>query len=164
MLAFLACLVDIAALLWEMQNNSRIYPAPAGEPMSTQFKVSVEGENVPVYLARVVSLSAEKRVTQRGTPDTTDVGFASFDINGKVQITLDCSQEVHSAKLLPTARGITPAIAGHQVTFAVDKPGQFVLDINGDWLNSLHLFVNPFEADAPKPGDPNVIYFGRGGA
>ena len=36
------------------------------------------------------------------------------------------------------------------------------VEINGEWVRSLHLFINPPEVNAPRPDDPNVIYFGPG--
>jgi polygalacturonase len=36
------------------------------------------------------------------------------------------------------------------------------IEVNGNWVGALHLFANPPEAQAPRPDDPNVIYFGPG--
>lgn len=161
----------ILGLLWApttllAANDAKMpnHVSPPTEPLSTQFKVSVDGKDVPVYLARVVALSPERRgpVHAWDLKDTTQVGFASIDISGKVQISVLCHDAVKSAKVLPSAADITPTISGRQVRFGVSKPGQLTLETNGDWLHSLHLFVNPIETDIPKPNDPNVIYFAPG--
>ncbi|HEY1685046.1 MAG TPA: glycosyl hydrolase family 28 protein [Tepidisphaeraceae bacterium] len=163
--------ISILCVFWALtpafgvdDKNLQVRRAPTGEPLSAQFKVSVDGKSVPVYLARVVALSAERRgpVHAWDLKDTTEVGFASIDIAAKVEVAIDCPDEVKSAKVLPSVRGIVPAISGKRITFAVSQPGELVVDVNGDWLHSLHLFVNPIEKDVPKQGDPNVIYFGPG--
>jgi polygalacturonase len=69
---------------------------------------------------------------------------------------------VRSAKVLPTAAGITPVFYGQTITIRIKNPANLTLEVNGDTCHSLHLFVNPFETNVPKDGDANVIYFGPG--
>ena len=69
---------------------------------------------------------------------------------------------VHHAKILPSASGIVPVVHGNRVTFTITQPLPLTLEINGDWVGSLHLFANPLEIDPPRPDDPNVIYYGPG--
>jgi hypothetical protein len=63
---------------------------------------------------------------------------------------------------LPSSSGIVPQASGNKLTFSVGKPARLTVEVNGDWVNSLHLFVNPPETTIPKADDPNVIYFGPG--
>jgi hypothetical protein len=149
------------------QAEVRACPAPAGEPLSAQFKVSVEQTDVPVYLARIMGVSALERKTMgvtkiEDTSTASFASFASFDMDGTVKVTVTCNKPVTGAKLLPTASGVTPEFLGNTVTFTVTKPSQLTLEVNGNWVNSLHLFANPMETDIPNPNDPNVIYFGPG--
>ena len=138
--------------------------APATEPLSTQFQVSVDGKPVPVYLARVCDLTAEQRrplgLMQRA--NTGETSFTSFDLAAPEKVTITCVDPAQSATVLPVSRGITPTISGHTITFTVTRPGALVVDVNGDWVRSLQLFANPPEQNVPSPGDPNVIYFGPG--
>ncbi len=100
-----------------------------------------------------------------GTPElnqTATTSFASFDLNHATKVSVLCSDEIKDIKVLPTSRGITTEFSGRTVSFTVDKPGVLTLEVNGNWIKSLHLFVNPVEADAPNPNDPHVIYFGPG--
>ena len=53
---------------------ARVYPAPAGEPLSSRFTVKVEDSSAPVYLARVVALTPEQREKVRGAVDLADTG------------------------------------------------------------------------------------------
>ena len=137
---------------------------PETEPLSTQFTVSVEASNLPVYLARIVSLSADQRKPM-GAPmknQTTTTSFASFDLSHPTKVTVLCADDVNEVKLLPSSRGIKTELSGKSVSFTVDKPGPLTLEVNGNWINSLHLFVNPVETDVPNPNAPQVIYFGPG--
>jgi hypothetical protein len=69
---------------------------------------------------------------------------------------------VKSVKVLPSTWGLQPEVSGKTFTFTVDKPGQLTVEVNGDWIRPLHLFVDPMEKDLPDPKDPKVIYFGPG--
>jgi hypothetical protein len=42
-------------------HNVRVYPMPPCEPLSHDFTVSAGNKSVPVYLARVCSLTSEER-------------------------------------------------------------------------------------------------------
>lgn len=146
------------------ERHARAYPAPEGEPLSAQFKVRAEQASVPVYLARISSLSPETR-RSLGPPtedQTTTTSFASFDLDGAAKVLVTCAEEVQSVKVLPAARGIRPEIAGTTVAFTVDQPGPLTIEVNGDWVRPLHLFVDPWEKEIPDAKDPKVIYFGPG--
>jgi len=140
-------------------------PAPAGEPLSTEFTVQVEKTPVAVYPARVCSMTPEQRQklsTQASIAQTALTSFASFDFTGTVQVTVSAQEPVTAVTVLPLSAGIHPVITGNTVTFPLSHPGQFTVEINGHWIDSLHLFANPVETNVPDPHDPNVIYFGPG--
>jgi hypothetical protein len=133
--------------------------APAGEHISQRFKVAANGENAPAYTAHVLCIS---QVSPEQRLDG-EAAFASFDMGRQsVSVVVTCTDPIQSAKLLPLSYGLHPKISGSTVTFTVKKPGQVTLEVNGDWNNSLHIFANPNEADAPVPDDSNVIYYGPG--
>ena len=139
--------------------------APRQEPFSPQFKVNVGGTEVPVYLARVTNLSIEERQKQAGPPTidhTAQASFASFDLAGSTEVTVTCHDAVQSAVILPKSSGLTPVVAGTKVTFTVTKPGALTLEVNGEWIKSLEIFVDPPEAAEPNSDDPNVIFYGPG--
>jgi hypothetical protein len=139
-------------------------PAAKGEPLSTQFKVRAGQVDVPVYLARICSLSAEER-RRLGPPkeeETTTTSFASFELKGQASVSVTCMEDAKNVQVLPTMRAIKAQIKGKTFTFTVDQPGPLTIEVNGDWIHALHLFVNPNEKDAPDPKDPKVIYFGPG--
>jgi hypothetical protein len=145
--------------------NMRIFPAPKGEPLSSDFTVTADGKNVPVYLATVATADPARRVKIFVPHDTSyadHTSFATFDAAGDVTVTVTCPQPIQSAKISPVASGITPVISGNQLTFTISKPRQLALEINGDWVHALQVFANPLESDVPRPDDPNVIYYGPG--
>src|SRR5271169_405748 len=107
----------------------RVYPAPAGEPLSSRFTVTVDKQNVPVYVAKstVIAALAQPGVTQSG-----EAAFASFDIDGRVAVTITLAAAVHTAKILPSSGGIVPVVSGNRVSFAITSPAQLTVEINGD--------------------------------
>jgi Glycosyl hydrolases family 28 len=150
-----------------LAGSVRIYPAPEGEELSKDFSVKVEGKDTPVYQAKVAPANPALRwKAMDDKAHSADyferAAFAYFDMQGPVAITVSCPELIQSVKVLPSALKITPAFGGKSLTFHLAEPRHLTLELNGSWVGALHLFANPPEADAPKPGDPNVIYFGPG--
>ncbi len=145
-----------------------VYNAPSEESLNTKYKVSVDGLQVPVYNARVGCEDRTKRhramdVLAESSSLYDIAGFAYFDLKrGPVTVTVTVNENIREAKILPSSYGITPLIEGNTLTFQADRPYNLTVDINGDYVRSLHIFVNEEETDAPDPEDPNVIYFGPG--
>jgi hypothetical protein len=145
----------------------RVYPAPAGEPLSRDFVVTADGADVPVYLAKVAAADDARRWKEMDdaahSEDLADhASFAPFDMTGPVTIKIVCPEAVHAARVLPTSYHIEPTIQGSTLTFTIAEPRNLTVEVNGDWIHSLHLFASPIEADAPRADDPNVFYFGPG--
>ena len=140
-------------------ESVRVYSAPAGEPLATNFSVTVGQQSAPVYLAQVGTIDPAKK-SSGFIPYPT--AFASFDLEGSITVSVTCPEVINGAKILPSSSGVTPTLSAHTLTFTVSQPGQLEIEVNGDWMHSLQLFVNPIEKDAPRPDDPNVIYFGPG--
>jgi hypothetical protein len=145
----------------------QLYPAPSGEPLSRDFTVAVDHAVVPVYLAKVAP--GDDAARWKAMDDAAHSGdyadhasFASFDIVGPVSILITCPSHVDSVKVLPTSAHIQATIRGTSVSLNLAEPRNLTIEVNGDWIHSLHLFANPVETDAPKPDDPNVMYFGPG--
>ena len=164
-LIFDACLLAGSGLI--AAPLVQAHTAPDGEPLSTRFTVTAENQNVPVYVAKVAPEDRAlrfKSVDDVATSGTyfEKAGFASFDCRGEVNVTVTCPEPVTRAKILPSRSGIVPAVSGNRVSFKVPAPCLLTLEINGDWVHSLHLFANDPENNLPQPGDPDVIYFGPG--
>jgi len=144
-----------------------VYPAPAGEELSKDFAMRVEGQEVPVYAAKVAPAEPARRWKamddKAKSADYFDrASFAYFDMQGPVKIVVTCPEAVASAKVLPASFQIRPTVEGKQIALSLNEPRHLAIEINGNWTGALHLFANPPETDRPSPKDPNVVYFGPG--
>lgn len=145
----------------------RVDPAPAGEELSKDYAVRVESQEVPVYVAKVAP--AEPALRWKAMDDKTNsadyfqtASFAYFDMQGTVTVTVTCPETIQSAKVLPSSLNLIPVIEGKSFRLTLTEPKPVTIEVNGNWVGALHLFANPPETNAPKPGDPNVLYFGPG--
>ena len=82
-------------------------------------------------------------------------------MSGPVTVEVIPKRTFKSVAVRPSSRGIQPAVQGQRITFQLSRPGQLTVELDGPH-HALHLFADPPEAEAPKPGDPNVLYFGPG--
>ena len=142
-------------------------PAPVGEELSKDYAVRVEGQEVPVYVAKVAPV--EPALRWKAMDDKTNsanyfqtASFAYFDMQGTVTVTITCPETIRSAKVLPSSLNLTPVVQGKSLRLTFTEPKPVTIEVNGNWVGALHLFANPPETNAPKPGDPNVLYFGPG--
>ncbi|GAP69298.1 glycosyl hydrolases family 28 [Bacteroidales bacterium 6E] len=168
---YLFFLLSIFCVAFSSCNYSKrdvvVYNAPEGEALNDKYKVAVNGIDIPVYNVRICTedIQGRHRAGRVAFADSAfDItGFAYFDlIKGPVKISVTVDDLIATAKILPSSFGIIPTIKGKTLTFEVTKPQNITVEINGDHIRSLHLFVNPEETDIPDPNDPNVIYFGPG--
>jgi len=141
-----------------------IAPAPAGEQLSNDFEVSVEGQAVPVYRCRVsaVPLNQVWPGYQRPLDQTELASFASWDMVGGAEVKVRSRLlPIQTVAVRPSSLKIKPAVNGDTITFRLPRPCFTTVEINGAH-QALHLFANPPEMDAPQPTDPGVRYFGPG--
>ena len=129
------------------QADVVVYPAPEGAPLVDQYRVTVNGQSVPVYL---------------GSPKRF-YGFCQFDISENVNVQVSTSFRLASPRLIPERVGVKPSVEGDTVRFTLQSPCQITLLPDGASPdNALHLFANPPEQASPRPGDPGVIFLGPG--
>ena len=161
------CVLVVGSLLPAASGTVRSYPAPAGEELSKDYTVKVEGREVPVYVAKVAPADPARRWQAmddkaRSADFFEKASFAYFDMDGPVTVTVSCPGAIRSAKILPSSLNIIPTVQGTSLSLTMTNPKPLTLEINGTWVGALHLFANPLESDVPRPGDPNVLYFGPG--
>ncbi len=139
------------------------WPAPAEEKLYEDYSVRVNGHAVPVYSCRVSAMPFNQVWPgyQRPIDQTELSGFAYWSMSGPVSVEVLSKRPFKLVAVRPSSRGIRPAIKGQRITFQLSSPGQFTVELDGTH-HALHLFADPPEADAPKLGDPNVLYFGAG--
>ena len=143
------------------------YPPPRGEVLSNQYLILVAGHIIPVYLAKIGCADDKQRFKAVDdllhSAEYFDIAsFAYFDLKGSVKVSISISDTVKTLKILPSGSvaGIVKHL--HSVSFTVNKPNNLTIEINGEWVKSLHLFVDPLDKDIPNPKDTNVIFYGPG--
>lgn len=123
------------------------YPAPRGIAPSADYQVQVNDQPVFVYTANVL----------HGGP----ASFAYFDFAGRVTVKVTVQRPAPSPVVRPLSAGIKPKVDGQTLSFTLERPANLSIEPDGP-SRPLLLFANPPEQDPPKPGDPNVLYFGPG--
>ena len=121
-----------------------IGPAAAGEELSRDYTVTVEGKPVPVYTVKVAPADPARRwkamddkVHSAEFFDTA--AFASFDMKEPVKLTVTCTKPITAAKILPASFQIVPLIEGKQLTLTLDRPRPVTIEVNGNWVGAARL-------------------------
>jgi hypothetical protein len=134
------------------------YAAPAGETLSTVYKVEAGGQKVDVYAARVLDPPFAGKEYDYGGP----YSFANFDMAGPVVVRVTSERSLRDTVIRPeSARVRMSVVDDHTLSLTLDRPCKFSVEPDGK-KGPLLLFANPLETEAPKQGDPNVVYFGPG--
>ncbi|MEN6334260.1 MAG: glycosyl hydrolase family 28 protein [Phycisphaerales bacterium] len=157
-------LLFAAAAGLAQENIGRI---PAGEERSSDYAVQVNDTDIPLYTVKVAP--ADPALRWKAMDDKVNsaqyfekASFGYFDMRGPATVSVTWPQTITSAKVLPSSLKIVPAVEGRRLTFSLAEPKPITVEINGNWVGALHLFANPPEGPAPRPDDPNVVYFGPG--
>ena len=147
-----------------MSSNIITWPAPADEAPSPDYTLQVEGLPVFVYQARVREdiLQNDGLWTHQPNCPAERTAFAVFDIGGEVTVVIRPTRPFRTATVLPVRAGIAAEVAEGAIRFTLREPRHLTVILDGRNEQPLHLFIAKPEADAPRPGDPNVIYFGPG--
>lgn len=143
---------------WASEPKVVVYPAPAGETLSTDYQVQVEGLKVDVYNARTLDPPFAGKQWDYGGP----YSFANFDLSGPITVRITSKRSLRDLVVRPQSAGITLTIVDdHTMTLTLDRPRKLSIEPNGR-SGPLLLFANPLEADIPKADDEGVVYFGPG--
>jgi len=144
-------------------SKTILYPAPAQEQQSPDFKILVANKPIFVYQARVSKYPINQAWPgyQRPMSQTEMASFAYFDFKGDIDIEIISNQPIKTLDIRPKQFGIVPFVSGNSIKFSLSKPMQFVVEVNG-YHNALHVFANPVEKFNINKDDPKVHYFGPG--
>ncbi|HPC96964.1 MAG TPA: glycosyl hydrolase family 28 protein [Sedimentisphaerales bacterium] len=138
--------------------NIVVYPAPAGETLSTDYEVQAEGWKVDVYSARVLDPPFAGKEWDYGGP----YSFANFDMSGPVAVRITSPRSLRNVVIRPQSSGVQPTIVDdHTITLTLERPCKLSIEPDGR-RGPLLLFANPPETNAPRAGDEGVVYFGPG--
>jgi hypothetical protein len=134
------------------------YPAPAGDFLSSDYSVQAGGRKVDVYGARVLDAPFAGKEYDYGGP----YSFANFDMSGPVAVRVTSERPLGNTVIRPASAGVRMTVVDeHTLDLAMDRPCKISVEPDGK-KSPLLLFANPLETNAPKAGDPNVVYFGPG--
>jgi len=134
------------------------YSAPAGETLSTDYRVEAAEQKVDVYAARVLDPPFAGKEYDYGGP----YSFANFDTSGPVAVRITSPRSLRNTVIRPASAGVRMTVEDeHTLILALDRPCKISVEPEGR-KGPLLLFANPLETNPPKEGDPNVVYFGPG--
>lgn len=134
------------------------HPFVAGEALSKEYSITVNGKIVPVCIARVDELYRQSPLQMDDT-----YSFASFECSGPVKVVVRSAKPLTSLSIRPNGRDIRVKLEGCEATFTLEHNGNLLIERNGNGRKDpLLLFANPLEVNPPKLDAPGVIYFGPG--
>ena len=109
------------------------HAAPAGEALSKDFSLKMDGIPVPVYRCRVSAVPFNQRWPgyQRPLDQSELAGFAYCSASGPVSVEATYSGKVPAVTVRPLSRGIAPRVDKGRISFTVPGPGQFVVEVGG---------------------------------
>lgn len=129
--------------------------APGLAATNGAFAVSVDGKAVDV-------IEIPKPTDFLSGPDAHPYYAAFFDADEEVCVEVSAAGDLRRTKILPYSRGIEAERRDeHLVRFRAKPPFNVVLEPTGRH-RALVIAANTPERDAPRPDDPNVIFFGPG--
>jgi len=93
--------------------------APAGEALSDLYRLTVNGQAVPVLVCRVSAVPFNQGWPgyQRPLDQTELAGFASWDMGQPVQVEIQSLRKVQSAVVRPASLGIQPEVKDDRIRF-----------------------------------------------
>ena len=145
----------------------KIHKIPNGEPVSNDFRITINGQSAETYLARVSAIPFNRVWPgyQRSMDQTELVSFIYFsmDEGDEIKLKITADKDFSDVCIRPLSKNIKPVISGRDIEFTLTQIGQYSLELDG-YHNNLHIFANPTYNfhDEVDINDPNVIYFGEG--
>ncbi len=139
------------------QQQNEKYPLP-----HKSYTVWLDGVQAKPEQARVSLMPFNRHWPghQRTLDQTEVVDFYSFEWTEPMQVRIRADFDFSSVVVRPLSRKIVPDVAGREVTFTLDKPGQICVEFDN------HFGALTFFADGPEqPVDMNrahVLYYGPG--
>ena len=135
-------------------SQLQIYPVPAGTPQDSKpiFTVTANYRPVGVYT--------------ENTAWGTKANFAYVNMRDGYEVTfrIKASINVNQVRVLPESLNITPQVSNGEISFTVSQTNMNItLVFDDNYMgNTLHLFTNPIDDNAPSENSSNLIYFGPG--
>ncbi len=137
---------------------------PQGEPLSGDFLFTADGQSVPVRRVRVSAMPFNTWWPghQRPLDQTEFASYVNFSLSGSAHIEITClTRTVETVELRPSAFGLVPQVEGNRISFDLDHPCHFTVEVNG-FHGALHVFVSEPEQYDVDLADPHTRYFPAG--
>lgn len=137
-----------------------VYPFADGEPIGETFSVKLDGEMIPLHLARVSAYPFNRRWPghQRQWEQSEEICFASFSQSGSVEVRVAPKFSVDDVVIRPLSKQISYRKEGGEIVFVMPEPMYLTVEFTGRH-NALHLFSD-LVGDYQTSGE--VIYYGKG--
>ena len=137
----------------------QLFEAPEGILPSNDVEAAVNEEDVFVYDTRV----NHDHTWSWETPITTNP-VVLFDFDNFAAVSLTYPNEITSVVIRPLALNVSASIDGNTVSFVLSEPRSYVVEVNGDVTQAVHIFTNYIDHDAPDPSNlpEDMIYYGPG--
>jgi Glycosyl hydrolases family 28 len=133
----------------------------ASQP-SPDYRVYVDGKEIRVYTAAVYNWRDPENLFPVVGMPYSRVAFAGFDCTQEAEVRVVCLKPPTNAVVRPLSYGIAARNQGNEIRFTAHPTQKLTLEPFGEHAPALHLFADPPESDQPKPGAPNLIYYGPG--
>ncbi len=133
------------------------YDGPTLLHSSELATVRVNGHEIFVY---EVNVNLRREFAWSNTFSRNPVAY--FDFKGEVEVEVIMPYVITSAKISPLDYEVPFTITGQKLTFTLSQPSAYIIELNENFENVLHLFANPLEENIPSKNDPNVVFIEPG--
>ena len=131
------------------------------EPLSEDYRVFVNGKEIPVYTCRISKYPFNRVWTghQRQINQTELASFVNLVSDEELRLEVIANRDHEKVFIKPYSKGITVEENEGKISFALRENGQYVLETDS-YHNCLYIF-NSKPIKAPKKEDV-TYYFGAG--
>jgi hypothetical protein len=129
------------------QNRPSVPVNPVSFTPSPEFSVKIDGKSMLVYSSPIPA------------------AFCNFIMKKPVDVTIkSLTRDIKWVDIRPLSAGIKPEFKNSDscITFRINKPGQYSIELNGSIKIPLLLFANNPETDKPDRTNKNVLFFETG--
>lgn len=143
------------------ENVVRFYPVPEGVQGYDGAEVFLGDEKLPLYGVFVNT----SQVWKPNGYERTLNGVGLFELDGRVTVTVKPRVKlVGESVVRPLSANVVPQIdlTENTISFTVKSAGEYVVEVNGDLYDAVHLFVSDYGAAPNTQGYGNVMVFEAG--
>lgn len=131
--------------------------------LSKDYKVKINGEVVDVFTTRVSKMPFNRDWPNKQRPleQSELASVISFSSDKKVFVEVEPTRKFVEVVIRPLSDNVLFTVNNGVISFNIEKPGQYVLELDGVHL-PLFIFFDPYKDFGVDINDKNVLYFGAG--